>query len=265
MIRICLAGATGVVGRALVPAIRGSKGLRLVSAVSRSNGGRDLGLVLGIPGLSLTISPSVAEALETKADVLVDFTSPGAVRSHVLLAVRNGVNVVIGTSGLTDADHREVDREAKKHKVGVVAAGNFAVSAVLAEYFALTAAKYLHSWEIIEYALDTKPDAPSGTSRELVHALSGVRRPKVLIPVGKTYGDPRSRGSPLDGTQIHSVRLPGPMVGIEAIFGREGERLTIRHEAGRDAGPYVNGVLLAIRKAPTFVGLKQGLWKIMDV
>ena len=72
LIRVCLAGATGWVGRSLVPAIVESKDLRLVGAVSRSQKGRRLGEVIGNLRLSLIISGSVEEALKAKTDVLVD-------------------------------------------------------------------------------------------------------------------------------------------------------------------------------------------------
>ena len=64
--------------------------------------------------------------------------------------------------------------------------------------------------------------------------------------------------------QIHSVRLPGYVISLEAIFGRESEKLILRHEAGSSAVPYVQGALLAIRKAGTFTGLKRGLDQVME-
>ena len=265
MIRVCLAGATGAVGRVLVPAIQGSKDLRLVGAVSRSQKGRNLGEVLGIPRLPLSISGSVSEALQSDADVLIDFTSPTAVKPNVLQAIEKNVHVVIGTSGLTYDDFEEIDRLARRKKVGVLAGGNFAISAVLMQHFALTAAKVMPSWEIIEYASEAKPDAPSGTSRELAYSLSKVRTPKVKIPIGMTVGQRESRGASMRGTQVHSVRLPGFVSRVDAIFGDETERLTITHEASADQRAYVKGVLMSVRKVSSWVGLKQGLWEIMNL
>ena len=265
MIRVCLAGATGAVGRALVPAILRSEDTRLVGAVSRSNKGRVLGDVLGIPGLPLVISGSVEEALQNDTDVMVDFTSPRVVKSHTLTAIKGKVHVVIGTSGLADDDYGEIDKAARVSKVGVLAGGNFAISAVLLQHFALIAAKVLPTWEIIEYASDRKPDAPSGTSRELAYALSEVRPPKVTIPITETWGMKESRGASVRGTQVHSVRLPAFASRVEVIFGKPGERLIITHEGTDDQGPYVEGVLAAVRKVPTWIGLKRGLWDIMGL
>jgi 4-hydroxy-tetrahydrodipicolinate reductase len=64
--------------------------------------------------------------------------------------------------------------------------------------------------------------------------------------------------------QVHSLRLPGYVIGVEAIFGAEDERLTIRHDAGGGAGPYIQGTLLAIRKVRGYTGLVRGLDRIMD-
>jgi 4-hydroxy-tetrahydrodipicolinate reductase len=264
VIRVCLAGATGWIGRALVPAICESRDLNLVGAVSRSHRGRRLGKVLGIPKTLLVISGSVEGALRERTDVLIDFTSPEVVKSNVLLAISKGVHVVIGTSGLTDADYEEIDRKARSKRVGVIAAGNFAISAVLMEHFASVAAKFMPSWEVVDYANDDKPDAPSGTTRELVHFLSEVGSPIMRIPVNKTKGAKESRGLSMGGTQVHSVRLPGYVIGTEVIFGNKGERLSIRHDAGSDAAPYIDGILLAVRKAPKLVGLRRGLWSILN-
>ena len=76
--------------------------------------------------------------------------------------------------------------------------------------------------------------------------------------------DPVSRGANLGGTQIHSIRLPGFVIGVEAIFGARDERLIIRHEAGSGAEPYIEGTLLAIRKVAGQVGLTRGLDRILD-
>jgi 4-hydroxy-tetrahydrodipicolinate reductase len=265
-LNVCVAGATGWVGGPLCLAVSGADDLNLVGAVSRTHKGRNLKDVLGAPGIDLTVSGYIAEALDTPTDVLVDYTKADVVRDNVLTAIGKGVHVVIGTSGLTDEDFVEIDRAATEHKVGVIAAGNFAITAVLLQRFACEAAKYLSHWEIIDYASDAKEDAPSGTTRELAFRLSEVRRPDVTRSVGETIGEKESRGATINGVQIHSLRLPSYVIGVEAILGlrrAQDERLTIRHDAGSGAGPYIQGTLLAIRKVRNYVGLIRGLDKIM--
>jgi len=263
-IKICLAGATGWVGRALVSAILKAEDLELTGAVARSDAGKRSGVVLGIKNLNVIIRSSVNEALTEDCNVLIDYTSPTIVRQNVLAAIERKVNVVIGTSGLTDADYDEIHKAATRKKVGVLAAGNYAITAVLLQRFAEIAARYIPQWEIIDYASNRKPDAPSGTTRELASRLAAIRKPIIPIPANKTIGNKESRGALLHGMQVHSVRLPGYTSSIEAIFGSDNERLTIRHDAGNSAEPYVQGTLIAVRKVISFSGLRKGLDAVME-
>lgn len=263
-LNVCVAGATGWVGAPLCRAITESGDLQLSSAVSRSGQGQKLSDLIGGIGQDIVVSGSVSEALHEPTDVLVDYTEPGVVKRHALEAIERGVYVVIGTSGLTDDDFAEIDKAASEKGVGVIAAGNFAITAVLLQRFACEAAKYLSQWEIIDYSADKKPDAPSGTVRELVYRLSEIRQPELTIPVEQTIGEKAARGVAMNGMQVHSVRVPGFMIGAEVIFGAEDERLSIRYDGGAGAGPYINGTLLAIRKVRETVGLVRGLDRIMD-
>lgn len=263
-LNICIAGATGWVGKPLCLAVSKADDLSLVGAVSRTHKGRNLKDVLGDTQINLLVSGSVAEALETPTDVLVDYTNADIVKANVMTAIGKGVHVVIGSSGLTDEDYLEINQAALDHKVGVIAAGNFAITAVLLQRFACEAAKYLSHWEIIDYASDAKQDAPSGTTRELAFRLSEVRKPELTHPLEETLGERETRGATLNGTQIHSIRLPSYVISVETIFGANDERLTIRHDAGSGAEPYIQGTLLAIRKVRNRVGLIRGLDKIME-
>ena len=262
-LNVCIAGATGWIGKPLCVAVSEADDLSLVGAVSRTHRGQSLKDVIGDAKLDLIVTGSVAEALETPTNVLVDYTKADVVKGNVLTAIGKGVHVVIGSSGLTDEDFVEINQAALDNKVGVLAAGNFAITAVLLQRFACEAAKYLSHWEIIDYASDTKKDAPSGTTRELAFRLSEVRRPEVTHPIRETIGEGESRGTTLSGSQIHSVRLPSYVISVEVIFGAKDERLTIRHDAGSGAEPYIEGTLLAIRKVKDHVGLIRGLDKIM--
>jgi 4-hydroxy-tetrahydrodipicolinate reductase len=260
MIRICLAGSTGWVGRVLVPAISAAADLQLVSAVARSAAGQPLDGASG-----LTVQSSVSDALAITTDVLIDYTSPRAAKRHALIGIRRGVHVVIGSSGLDDADLEEIDSAARERGVGVIAAGNFAISAVLLQHFALIAARHMPSWEILDYAKAGKPDAPSGTVRELAARLAAVGTPAVEISIHETLGSVDARGANINGTQVHSIRLPGFVIGAQVIFGKPGELLSLRADAGGSAEPYVDGTLLAARKVGTLRGLHRGLDAILDL
>lgn len=139
------------------------------------------------------------------------------------------------------------------------------MTAVLAQMFAVRAARYVNSWEIMEYAHDDKSDAISGTAHELANRLAKYGPPKHAIAPEGLIGDGRSRGATVQGSQVHAIRLPGMVFGFEIVFGRSHERLTIRHEAMTHAEPYIDGTLLAIRKVSTLAGVHQGLECILDL
>ena len=166
---------------------------------------------------------------------------------------------MIGASGPTAADYAEFDAAAREHGVGVISSGNFSLTAAMAQAAAMLVARHLPQAEIIDYASATKPDAPSGTSRELAERLAQVRTPVVGRHLDQIDGLPEARGAAVAGVQVHSVRLPSFSVSTEVIFGLPDERLTIRHDAGLSATPYVSGTLLAVRLVLGRIGLTRGL------
>ncbi len=261
--RICLAGAAGNVGRQLVKAILASEDLQLTAAIGKTSAGKNLGQVLS-EDIDLVVQSTVEQAVEADTDVLIDYTKPDAVKDTVHEAIDRGLHVVVGTSGLTDEDYKEIDAQALDKSVGVLAAGNFSITATLMQHFSLLAVKYLPHWEIFDYAPDTKADAPSGTARELAFQLAGKGKPRWAVPVEDTRGVKESRGATLNGSQVHSVRVPGFYSSSEILFGLPGERLTLRHDS-MSCQPYVEGTLLGARKVGSFVGLRRGLASILDI
>ena len=230
-IRVCEAGATGWAGSELSHGIFDAPDMDLVSAVSRSHAGKTLGDVLGIHDLKTPIFGSIEPALETKPDVFVDYTKPEVAKNNVLSALNSGAYVVIGTSGLSSEDYKEIDQHAREVNRDVLAVGNFAITAVLLQKFAEMAARYIPHWEIIDYAHPDKKDAPSGTARELANRLSTVGEVGLDVPIEEITGLKESRGARLQGTQVHAVRLPGYVITIDAIFGMPEQKLILRHEA----------------------------------
>lgn len=258
--RVCIAGVTGWTGRAIAGAVLRSQDLRLVAGLARGAAGRDVGTAIGHDtpaGVTVTADP--AEALAENPDVWIDYTHPSAVKGHALAALEAGVRVVIGTSGLSSADYGDLDTAARAAHSGVIAAGNFSLTAALLKHLAGIAARHLPHREIVDFSHADKPDAPSGTARELADYLATVAPNRLSRPVEDILGEPATRGASLAGTQVHAVRLPGYVLSVEALFGLPGERLTIRHEAGESAEPYVAGTLLAVRKVGEVNGLVRGL------
>jgi 4-hydroxy-tetrahydrodipicolinate reductase len=261
-INLAIAGATGWTGSAIAAGALAAPDVTLKSAIARSSAGQDLGIALGRDSLGVPVYASVGEALDG-VDVLVEFTSHLHAKEIVLAAIERGVAVVIGSSGLTADDYKEVDEAARAAGVGAIAAGNFSLTAAMMLAGAELAARHLPQWEIIDYAKSTKPDAPSGTARELAERLAEVCEPQIELPVDQVAGRPDARGATIAGTQVHSVRIPSFVVSTEVVFGAAEERLSIRHDAGSSAAPYVTGVLLAVRRARGHIGLIRGLDRLL--
>ena len=249
MIRVCVAGSTGWTGRAVAEAVDAADDLDLVGGVSRTD-----------PRAFSSVGEALA-AVET--DVLVDYTHASVVKQNVIAAIERGVAVVVGSSGLSAADYDEIDAGAQANGVGVIAAGNFSITAALLLRFSAEAARHLEMWEVIDYASAGKQDAPSGTAREVAERLDAVRQPAIRVPLDEVHGAREARGATIAGTQVHSVRLPSFTVSTETVFAAEGERLSIRHDAGESAAPYVAGTLLAVRSVPGRIGLTRGLDQLL--
>ena len=261
-INLAIAGATGWTGSAIVDGALAAPDIKLRAAIARSSAGQDLGTALSREPLGVPVHGDVGEALGG-VDVLVEFTSHEHAKAIAVAAIEHGVGVVIGSSGLTAADYADIDAAAREAGVGVVASGNYSLTAAMMLAGAELAARHLPQWEIIDYAKSTKPDAPSGTANELAERLQEVREPKIDLPPEQVAGRPDARGANVAGTQVHSIRVPSFVVSTEIVFGGPDERLVLRHDAGGSATPYVAGVLLAVRKVRDHVGLIRGLDRLL--
>jgi len=188
--------------------------------------------------------------------VLVDFTNAQATMPAVRIATKKGVNLVIGTTGLTADDLSEIDQLSLAHKVGAVVAPNFALGAVLMIHLAKVAAKYLDYAEILELHHHQKIDAPSGTALSTAKAMATARGKPFCHPPEQRSLD--SRGEQVEGIAIHSVRLPGLLAHQEVILGAPGQTLSIRHDTiSREC--FMPGVILAIKEVVKRQGLVYGL------
>ncbi|HSW04042.1 4-hydroxy-tetrahydrodipicolinate reductase [Aquabacterium sp.] len=267
---VVLGGATGWAGSALARGITRQADMQLLAAVGRRTAGRTLADVLGDAAVPGRIFDSAAAALASVSacDVYVEYGKAkdmALLKANLHAALAAGCHLVVASSGLSDADYAELDAVAREHRRGVLACGNFALTAVLLQRFAEMAAAYIPNFEIIDYAKDSKPDAPSGTCRELAMRLGRVRQPALGVPLDQVNGPPGVRGASINGVQVHAVRIPGYVLGAEVVFGMADQRLHIRHEAGSGADPYVDGALLAIRKVGGQLGVIRGLDRVMDL
>lgn len=264
MIKICLAGITGKVGQNLAKAIAQAKDLQLVSAVSRTHASKNARDLINGLDTDIIISASVEDALKNKkVDVLIDYTSAEIVKQNVLTALDYSTNVVVGSSGLSDEDFVAIENLALQNKLGVIAAGNFSLTAALLQHTAQLVARFIPHWEILDYAPSTKIDSPSGTTKELAYLLKPFSEKNISDNLSrKDHELPNSRGAIINNSHIHSIRIPGYLSGAEIQFGLDGERLVIKHEA-INSTPYISGTLLATRKVVSIKGLYRSLGSII--
>jgi 4-hydroxy-tetrahydrodipicolinate reductase len=221
MLRVVISGATGAVGRALVPAIEAEPDLELAASAA--------------PSLGLSLADALAQG---GADVAVDFTVPTAARGACEAAIASTTPLVIGTTGLGADAREELDAKARDAGVPILSAPNFAIGAVLMMRFAEQARPYMDAVEIVELHADTKRDAPSGTALATAARLGGevpihsVRLPGlvahqevILGARGQTLSlrhDTISREAFVPGVLLAIRRVgglkPGMTTGLEAIL-----------------------------------------------
>ncbi len=183
-IRVALSGVTGWAGAALARGIVAAPDLHLVAGIARRAAGRSVGEALGVDCAAPVVA-TAAEAVAHRPDVFFEFSKPDVALDNVLAAIGAGAHVVVGTSGLSNEDYARVDAAARAAGRGVLACGNFAITAVLLQKFAEMAVKWLPDVELIDYAYEGKVDVPSGTVRELSVRLArraATRSPRRCRP-----------------------------------------------------------------------------------
>jgi len=236
---------------------RGRMGAEVVKAVNNST---DLELVA-----ELDLGDSLDQLLSTKAQVVVDFTTPDSVMKNLEFLIQNNIHAVVGTTGFDAARIDSLSKElSKQPEVGVLIAPNFAIGAVLMMEFAEKAARYFDSAEIIEMHHPAKVDAPSGTAARTAELMTQARKDskKAPMPDATKQSLDGARGSKVGDIPIHSIRAQGLVAHQEVLLGGVGETLTIRHDSLDRAG-FMPGVLLGVRSVINHPGLTHGLDKFM--
>ena len=260
-IRVAVHGALGKMGQTLVDALCREPEMQIVGATDIKATEDYLTLPDGSGRIPL--SPTLEQILiRCQPQVVVDFSIAKAVMPMVRLATEHGINLVIGTTGLSAEDIKEIDRLAKAKGIGIVIAPNFALGAVLMMHLAKIAGKYLDQAEIIELHHEGKLDAPSGTALATAKTMAQARGKPFSTPPADKKSD--SRGKQVEGINIHSVRLPGLLAHQEVILGGAGQTLSLRHDtSGRES--FMPGVMLAIKEVIKKKGLTYGLDSLLGL
>jgi len=225
-VKVAVAGALGRMGREACAALTASDDCELVGGFARTVGA-SLGDALGLREHVGRMYDDVTELYDdVHPEVVVDFTTYPLTLDVAREAVDRGISPVVGATGWTDEDEVSFADLCDEHGVGAAIVPNFAIGAALALRFAVEAARWFPTAEIIEMHHDSKRDAPSGTAKLTAKRVAEVsgREP---IP-------------------IHSVRLRGLVAHQASLFGGDGELLTIRHDA-LSRTSFMPGMLLAVR------------------
>ncbi len=255
-IRVVVQGALGRMGKEVINALCQDPDTEVVGATEQDVTTEQLDLPDGSGSVPFSTDLD-AVISECKPDALVDFTIASATVPAVRTATARGVNVVVGTTGLSTDDLNEIERMATAGNVGVVVAPNFALGAVIMMHLAAVAARYLDYAEITELHHDRKADAPSGTALKTARDMLQARGTPFLKSSAAEQSFP-ARGEIVEGINIHSVRLPGLLAHQEVVFGAAGQTLTIRHDTiSREC--FMPGVILAVKEVIHRKGLILGL------
>jgi 4-hydroxy-tetrahydrodipicolinate reductase len=245
--RVGVLGAQGKVGSEVCRAVDAADDLELVA--------------------SLDVDDALDTLVATRAEAVVDFTHPDAVMRSLEFCIGHGIHAVVGTTGF-DADRLATLEGwlADTPEVGILVAPNFSIGAVLMMRFAVAAAPYYESVEVVELHHPDKADAPSGTARRTAELIAAARREAGMAPVpdATSTGLDGARGADVDGIRVHGLRVRGLVAHQEVVLGGVGETLTIRHDS-LDRASFTPGVLTALRAIGDRPGLTVGLEQLLDL
>lgn len=260
MINVAISGATGRMGKMLIEAAVNAQDINLCAALSPAGLpeiGTDPAAFLGkSTGLGITAD---LDAIN-QSQVLIDFTRPEATMMYLEHCVKNGVAMVIGTTGF-DAEGKAKIAEAAK-SIPIVFAPNMSVGVNAAIKLVEIAAKLLADYDcdILEMHHKHKVDAPSGTALQMGRAVAKARG-QVFEDVAVLSREGHT-GERKDGEIGFATLRGGDVVGDHTvIFAATGERIEISHKSGSRAG-YANGSMAAAR---FLQDKKCGLYSMTDV
>ena len=260
--RVAVAGASGRMGRMLIEAIVASDDCTLSGALDIAASpaiGQDAAAFLGRnSGVAITADLRAGLA---QADVLIDFTRPEGTLAHAAICAELGVQLVIGTTGFSEADKAQLQQLAQRS--AMVLAPNMSVGVNVTLKLLQMAAQSLHQGydiEIIEAHHHHKVDAPSGTALKMGEVIAAAQGTQLADrAVYERYGH---TGARQEGCIGFATVRGGDIVGDHTVlFAGTGERVEITHKASSRAG-YAQGSLRAVR---FLAGQRSGMFDMFDV
>jgi 4-hydroxy-tetrahydrodipicolinate reductase len=263
MLNVALFGASGRMGRTLVPLLLEGDGLRLSGALAAPEDptiGHDAGIVAGTAQVAVAVTSDPARALED-AQVAIDFTLPAASLVHARACLERSVPMVIGTTGHDAVARAELGRIAES--IPIVMAPNMSLGVNLLFKLAELAARALdesYDVEIFDAHHRQKVDAPSGTALGLGRAVAQGRG--TTLEKAAIYARHGVTGARPAGGIGFSVLRGGEIIGDHrVVFAGPGEQIELAHHA-QDRSGFARGALAAARWV---VGRPPGMYSMLDV
>ena len=254
-VKVALVGACGRMGTLIVRRVLATEGMTISAAFDLVNVGKDIGEVAGVGSIGVPVSDpkDLAEVLKSSGtEVLVDFTVAPATAANAPVAAAAGVNLVIGTTGLSAEQRTSITEAVARNKVAAVISSNYSIGVGVFFKLIKNAAAYLgndYDVEIVEAHHNQKKDAPSGTAMTAAEIISKEMGGKDLV-CGRNGVCPRGKE-----IGIHSIR-GGDIVGDHTVmFIGNSERIEIRHQA-HSREIFVGGAVMA---AKWVVSQKKGI------
>ncbi|MCL7743927.1 4-hydroxy-tetrahydrodipicolinate reductase [Guyparkeria hydrothermalis] len=231
--RVGVVGANGRMGRRLIEAAHQGGHTRMGAAFARSGSpliGQDAGQIAGIGQIGVPVRDDLPGHSD-EFDVLIDFTSIDATMRHLEMCRESGRAIVIGTTGLSDAQ-KEILADAARD-IPVVFAPNMSIGInVLLQVLGQVATMLGDDYdvEIIEAHHRHKVDAPSGTALRLGESVAdALDRDLQRVAI---YGREGITGERSAETIGFSTIRGGDVVGDHTVlFAGIGERVEITHKA----------------------------------
>ena len=258
-IKVLIGGITGKMGLEAVAAVCRESNLELVGGTCS----RDRGTTLATPAGDAPISTDLDSLLDqTQPDVMLDLTNAAVAMDAAAKAAARKVNIVMGASGFSEEQLKQLDVMASENGVGIIVAPNFALGAIVLKKLAEQAAPYFDYVDIVESHHEAKIDSPSGFALNLMRSLGENKKFTRNQPEKENLDN--TRGGEYNGISVHSIRMPGKSAHHEVIFGAAGQTVSIKHDT-LDRSCYMPGVVRCINDVVTRPGLVIGLENVLGL
>ncbi len=257
MINVAVTGACGRMGSKIIKNVLEQDDMNVVAAIEGPNTpfqGKDVGEVIGIGEIGVEVNGAeyLSKVLKSsEADVLIDFTIADAAVETIKITSEEGVDLVVGTTGISDEQMALIKEVISKNQNRAVISPNMAVGVNVFFKIIKDLAAIIGDYdvEIIEAHHRHKKDAPSGTAVKAAEIIASELN-RNLDEVG-VYGRKGIVGERTDDEiGVHAVR-GGDIVGDHTVlFAGDGERIEIIHRA-HSRQSFVSGVIKAVRYVGT--------------